>query len=236
MDDHAFHTDIFFDVDSTIVTFEGIDYLGEQKGVGEDVTRLTDLAMNGKLRMEQVFEEKINLVSPSKKELQTLSHIYLTNMTPGAEVVMEILTSLNKKVYLISGGFLDAILPLSRKLGLPKKNIFANRISFKADGKFDSLDMGNPLVTSQGKKTIISKLKIGKNAAFIGDGATDLTTASIVKTFIGFGGVAKRTSIREKAEHYITEKNLIPVLRYILTPQEKNYVIKSHPHIRRFFY
>lgn len=232
--DKARHTHIFFDVDSTLVTIEGIDVLGEKKGVGKKVSELTNLAMNGIVPMEQVFEEKINIVSPSKKELDELSQDYLSNITTDAELVVQILTDLQKNIFLVSGGFLEAILPLSKKLGIDKKNVFANQIFFDKFGNFDRLDTSNPLITTQGKKTIVSQAKKGGIAAFVGDGSTDLATAAVVKTFIGFGGVVKRTIIEKSAKYYVKEKSLTPILEYLLSPDEKNLVAQSYPHISHY--
>lgn len=38
-------------------------------------------------------------------------------------------------VYLVSGGFYSVITPVAKELGIPFKNIFANRIKFFYDGK-----------------------------------------------------------------------------------------------------
>lgn len=234
--DKARHTHIFFDVDSTLVTIEGIDVLGKKKGVGKKVTELTNLAMNGIVPMEQVFEEKITIVAPSKKELDELSQDYLSNITTDAELVVQILTDLKKNIFLVSGGFLEAILPLSKKLGIDKKNVFANQIFFDRFGNFDRLDTSNPLITTQGKKSIVSQAKKDGIAAFVGDGSTDLATTAVVKTFIGFGGVIKRTTIEKSAKYYVKEKSLTPILEYLLSPYEKKLAVKSYPQISHYLY
>ena len=54
-----------------------------------------------------------------------------------------------------------------------------------------------------------------RKVAFVGDGATDLETKSVVETFIGFGGVNQRETVRQNADIYINEKSLFPLAQII---------------------
>ena len=47
---------VFFDVDSTLVTVEGIDVLARGN---PEIARLTAAAMNGEIPLEQVYEQQI---------------------------------------------------------------------------------------------------------------------------------------------------------------------------------
>ena len=49
--------------------------------------------------------------------------------------LVKILHSREVDVYLVSGGFDTLIEPVAKELGIPVKNIFANRIKFFFDGK-----------------------------------------------------------------------------------------------------
>ncbi len=48
--------------------------------------------------------------------------------------LVSLLLSRKTSVYLVSGGFRSLIEPLAEYLGIPKKNIFANRLLFQ-DGE-----------------------------------------------------------------------------------------------------
>ena len=54
---------ICFDVDSTLVACEGVDWLAEQKGVEKEVRFLTEQAMTGGVPMEEVLAKKIDILT-----------------------------------------------------------------------------------------------------------------------------------------------------------------------------
>jgi len=50
--------------------------------------------------------------------------------------LVSLLHSRDIDVYLVSGGFYTVIEPVAKELHIPVKNIFANRLKFYFDGKF----------------------------------------------------------------------------------------------------
>lgn len=55
--------------------------------------------------------------------------------------LVEILQSRNIDVYLISGGFKSIIAPIANQLNIPYENIFANRLTFYYNGKYDCISL-----------------------------------------------------------------------------------------------
>ena len=81
-------------------------------------------------------------------------------------------------------------------------------------------------MASTGKVEIIKQcLAQHQHLALIGDGMNDLSAASYVSRFIGFGGAFIRARVREKASYYLPVDDLCGVLPLLLTPEE----IKSLP-------
>ncbi|MGV2436438.1 MAG UNVERIFIED_CONTAM: hypothetical protein LVT10_17365 [Anaerolineae bacterium] len=48
---------------------------------------------------------------------------------------------------------------------------------------------------------------------FIGDGASDLATRSVVDLFVGFGGVVARENVRKGADVWLEAQSLAPFCR-----------------------
>src|SRR5688500_1106086 len=121
---------IFFDVDSTIVAVEGVDWLAERKGVYEEVARLTKLSMEGEVTIDAVFAQKLNLLAPSIKELESVGEMYCQSLTDDASQFIESLQSAGKEVWLVSGSFHPAIAILADYLKIPIARTKTNAVYF----------------------------------------------------------------------------------------------------------
>lgn len=218
MKDLRHHDIICFDVDSTLVTCEGVDWLAERKGVGREVSRLTQLSMDGTVSIDEVFEKKIDILAPTQEELRILADHYLKCLTEGAKELVDILLTLDKNLWLITGGLGDSILPLGAFLSIT--NIKSNTVLFDQDGNYLGVDTTNVLTKGDGKALLVKEFDRKKSVAFVGDSVTDLTTQPYVKTFVGYGGVAKREKVANKAKHYISTKSMLPLLEYLITEEE----------------
>ena len=56
-----FHN-VIFDLDSTLVSIEGIDELGRMVGKESEIQKLTDAAMRGDVTLEEVFEKRLQII------------------------------------------------------------------------------------------------------------------------------------------------------------------------------
>ena len=54
---------VFFDVDSTLVTIEGIDVLADGN---PEIAKLTDAAMNGEIPLDQVYARRLEMIRPRR--------------------------------------------------------------------------------------------------------------------------------------------------------------------------
>lgn len=214
------HDIICFDVDSTLVRCEGLDWLAQQKGVGQRVKELTELSMNGTILMEEVFTKKLDILRPSKSEMEQVGEHYCQSLTEDADTVIKALQGLNKEVWLITGSFTPAIEILANRLNIPSANILTNTIFFNDDGNYLGIDGGGHLTKADGKSIHVKNIGKGKIVAFVGDSVTDLATKDFVETFIGYGGVTVRKKVKSDAHYFIQTRSLAPLLLYILSDDE----------------
>ena len=204
---------ICFDCDSTLSKIEGIDELAKWAGVGEEMAKLTDLAMNGELPLEAVYAKRLETIKPDKANIDRLADLYIAEMVDGVSEVFTTLLAQGKEVHIISGGLRQAILPLAKALNLPESHVHAVDIYFNADGSYQGFDETAPLARSGGKTEICKQLLNGKQSlVLIGDGKTDMEAKQPGVTVIGFGGVCDRTIVREMADKFIDEINLNAIL------------------------
>ena len=207
---------ICFDCDSTLSKIEGIDELARRVGLGEEMSKLTDLAMNGVVPLEAVYERRLSLIRPDQAGIDWLADLYIAEIVDGVKAVFTALLAQNKTVHIISGGLRQAILPLARELGLPECHVHAVNVYFNEDGSYRDYDLDSPLARTGGKAVVVGSLKGHGSLVMIGDGKTDLEAKQAGATVLGFGGVVDRAIVRELADFYTTEPTLLSVLEHIL--------------------
>ena len=207
---------ICFDCDSTLSKIEGIDELARRVGLGEEMSKLTDLAMNGVVPLEAVYERRLSLIRPDQAGIAWLADLYIAEIVDGVKDVFAALLAQDKTVHIISGGLRQAILPLAQCLGLPESHVHAVDIYFNEDGSYRDYDQDSPLARTGGKAVVVGSLKTQGTLVMIGDGKTDLEAKQAGAFVVGFGGVVDRAIVRELADFYTTEPSLLAVLEHIL--------------------
>jgi phosphoserine phosphatase len=199
---------IFFDVDSTLVTIEGIDVLARGN---PEIARMTEAAMNGDIPLDEVYARRLDAIRPARDDIAQLAQLYLQSLVPGAEETVRKLRDAGCIVHLVTAGLDQALNPLAAKLGVA---LHAVRLQFSDDGQYTDFDRASPLTRPGGKEVIVRDIRArtkGK-AAFIGDGASDLEAKPAVDLFIGFGGVHTRARVRQNADVFIADLNELPAM------------------------
>ncbi|MCX7097866.1 MAG: HAD-IB family phosphatase [Methylococcales bacterium] len=208
---------ICFDCDSTLSKIEGIDELARRVGMGEAMAKLTDAAMNGEVPLEAVYERRLSLIRPDQDSISWLADLYIAEIVDGVKEVFSALLAQGKIVHIISGGLRQAILPLATLLGLPAQQVHAVDICFNDDGSYRQYDTDSPLARNGGKAEVCKQLMSEHGAlVMVGDGKTDMEAKQAGAYVLGFGGVVDRAIVREQADFYSTEPNLLWVLEQVL--------------------
>ncbi|XP_037782108.1 phosphoserine phosphatase-like [Penaeus monodon] len=177
---------VCFDVDSTVITDEGLDQLAAFCGKGEEIKKIEANFDNSKLHDCRTHHK----------------------LTKDVGRLVSALHAHDVDVYLVSGGFRSLIAPVAKMLNIPLENIFANRLKFFYDGEYGGFDEAQLTSRSGGKAEVISYLKKKEGYSrivMIGDGATDMEACPPADAFIGFGGNVVRESVRNTATWYVTD-------------------------------
>lgn len=212
---------VIFDCDGTLSYLEGIDELAVQNGVGDSVKAITSDAMSHSGVTSSIYKERLNLVKPTRKQVEAMGQAYFERRVPDVQSVIAVLQQLGKKVFVISAGIQLAVDIFAEKLGVPAAQVYAVSITFDDAGCYQDFDLDSPLTVPGGKGVLLEKIKQELPALMhVGDGVNDLDAKDHVVRFIGYGGVFFRESIMAQSDFYIQSESLAPVLALALTEAE----------------
>jgi phosphoserine phosphatase len=190
---------VVLDVDSTLSGVEGVDWLAQLRGpaIAQQSVRLTERAMNGELPIEQVYGERLNLIRPTRSEVDALARVYRERLAYGADSVIADLRNAGIRVVLVSGGFRRAIDPLARALNV---ELHAVDLYWNDAGEYVGFDAKSPLATQSGKLEVVRRLALPRPTLAVGDGSTDLGMRPAIDEFAVFTGFVRRESVTAAAD------------------------------------
>ena len=206
---------IFFDCDSTLSKIEGIDELGRARGpeVFAQVEALTNAAMNGEIRIQEVFPKRMEIIRPDRALCDEIAKLYVDTITPGTEETIATLKQHGWTPVILSGGFAPLIMPLAKHLGIDY--VEAVPLTFDDQGNYVDFDANYPTTRNGGKPEIIREWKEAlrpSRTIMVGDGISDLESRCETELFLGYGGVVARDAVREKADIWIEDMQTLPSL------------------------
>ena len=203
---------VFFDVDSTLVTIEGIDVLA---GGNPEVATLTEAAMNGEIPLDQVYARRLEMIRPTRDAVAKLAQLYVDSLVDGARATLVALKKAGCIIHLVTAGIEQAVTSLGLELGV---KVHAVALQFTESGEYKDFDRRSQLTRPGGKEIVVRDVRSrthGK-AAFVGDGVSDLEAKPAVDLFIGFGGVHLRPRVRDNADVFVRGPRLDDVLPHLI--------------------
>jgi phosphoserine phosphatase len=207
---------VIFDCDSTLSAVEGIDELAI--GHREEVARLTALAMAGTIPLEEVYARRLDLIRPSRAELERVGALYVERLVPDAAQVIRELQQAGVVVRVLSGGLAPAVRHVAAHLGIAAAAVAAVEMYFSPTGEYAGFDHASPLARSGGKRDwiVANAAELSRPVMLVGDGITDLEARPVIDRFIAFAGIVSRPEVIGKADAVVTERSLLPVLELVL--------------------
>ena len=206
---------LLLDCDSTLSALEGIDELGRLRGpeVFKAVEDMTNAAMNGGTPMEAIFAKRLDIIQPTKSELESIGAKYIATVEPTAVATLAQLRAAGWTIVIVSGGFTQAIRPLADFLGIAR--VEAVVLKFKPDGAYAGYDESCPTSRSRGKNEVARRLRAEFKAAhvvMVGDGASDLEVKGDADLVVGFGRYAQRPKVKAGADRFILSLDQLPAV------------------------
>jgi phosphoserine phosphatase len=203
---------IIFDCDSTLSAIEGIEELA--RAHREEIARLTESAMRGEIALEDVYGRRLNLVQPTRAQVEALGERYVQTLVADARETVAALVGEGIEVRVMSGGIRQAVLTLAFALGLSEHAVAAVDVYFDSNGDYAGFDNASPLARSAGKRTVLERWlpELPNPIMLVGDGATDLEARPPADLFVAFAGVVERRAIVDAADEVVRTPSLAPIL------------------------
>jgi phosphoserine phosphatase len=198
---------VILDVDSTLSGIEGIDWLAAKRGADTEaaVASLTDQAMQGAIPLETVYGERLKMVHPTAGEIAELARAYIRGMAPYAREAIAEMSEKKVELFLVSGGLLEAIIPLAIEAGVKEDNVRAVSVIFDANGNYSGFDEQSALTRQSGKRKVVKQLELKGPTLAVGDGMTDCEIGPAVDGFAAYTGFVRRASVIKQADYVIED-------------------------------
>src|SRR5690348_8371467 len=125
--DHAFMPEgrrfadlrlLAMDMDSTLITIECIDELGDLAGCKSEIAGITAQAMRGELDYPQSLRKRVSLLAGLPEKALAQVYEERLKLTPGAEELVDACKRHGVKLLLVSGGFTFFTERLTARLGI----------------------------------------------------------------------------------------------------------------------
>ncbi|MDH4329968.1 MAG: HAD-IB family phosphatase [Candidatus Moranbacteria bacterium] len=201
---------LILDFDSTISKVEGLDELAKKALEGDaekdrkvkEIIELTNLGMEGAISFSESLERRIQLVSADKRIISEAAQHILDNISDSVIRNADFFRENAGKIYIISGGFVDLIVPTAEKLGIARENILANEFVFDENDCVCGVNKDNFMSQEGGKIKQINELELDQKAVMVGDGWTDCQTkeCASVEKFIAFTENVRRDKVVRHAD------------------------------------
>jgi len=206
-----FRMNIVFDFDSTFISTECLDELvkitlkGNPKKVEiiEEFERITSEGMSGKLPISESLEQRLKLLNGNRGHISILIPRLQKQVSPSILRNRKFFKINNERIYILSAGFKEFVVPVVSKFGIAPDHVFANTFTFDVNGNITGLDKNNLLSQNGGKIKQLKELGLKGETCIIGDGYTDLELkqAGLANKFYAFTENVLRDNVAKGSDH-----------------------------------
>ncbi|MDO9265845.1 MAG: phosphoserine phosphatase SerB [Sulfurimonas sp.] len=198
-----------FDFDSTLMDGETIDFFAEELGLGEQVSKITEAAMNGELDFFESLQQRVGLLKGLEYSVVERISKNLPYMKGAKETIAE-LKGRGMKVVCFSGGFRSATGYAKNILGYDAD--FSNVLHHK--NQILTGLVGGDMMFNYSKGDMLVRLQgllgVNENETLVcGDGANDLSMFAHAGTRVAF---CAREILRKEANIIVETKDLTQIL------------------------
>jgi phosphoserine phosphatase len=175
------------DMDSTLITIECIDELGDIAGCRSEIAAITAQAMRGELDYPRSLRKRVGLLAGLPESALTTVYEQRLRLTPGAEELLAACKRHGVPVLLVSGGFTFFTERLKARLGIDYT--ISNRLEI-AGSRLTGQVLGD-VVDADAKAAkfaaVAQELGARRDQTLaIGDGANDLKMMALAGLSVAF--------------------------------------------------
>jgi D-3-phosphoglycerate dehydrogenase len=200
------------DFDSTFTRVEAMDELvrislrdkAEAEKVAQEISRLTEEAMNGSLSFSVSLRARVALLKAGRHHLEELVSVLREMVSDSFRRNRPFFEQFGKQVLIVSSGFREFIVPIVSDFGIPEENVYANSFCFDENGMICGFDEENYLSQDKGKVKLLKALSLPGEVYVLGDGYTDyeIREAGLANKFFAFTENVKREPVVSLADRH----------------------------------
>jgi len=202
------------DMDSTLVTVESIDEMGDMLGIKRQIAAITAQAMRGEIDYPESLRRRVALLAGLKEESLERICEERMHLSPGAENLMQRCRGHGIRTLLVSGGFSFFTAWLQQRLGISE--VLSNVLEIE-HGRLSGRILGG-IVDGAAKaarlRAEIERLGIlREQVVAIGDGANDIPMMAAAGVSVAYRA---KPAVREHATHALDYAGLDGVLNLFI--------------------
>lgn len=205
---------VAMDMDSTMVTIESIDEMGDLLGIRDRIAAVTAQAMRGEIDYPESLRRRVALLAGlEERALEKICEERM-HLSPGAENLVRRCRELGIRTLLVSGGFGFFTAWLQQRLGIDA--VLSNNLEIEK-GRLTGRVLG-AIVDGDAKaarlRDEIERLRLDRHQALaIGDGANDIPMLAAAGVSVAYRA---KPIVREHATHRLDHAGLDGVLNLFL--------------------
>jgi phosphoserine phosphatase len=198
------------DMDSTLITIECIDEIGDAVGKKAEISAITAQAMRGEIDYPESLRKRVALLAGLGEDVLEDVYDEKLRLSPGAETLVAACRAQGIKLLLVSGGFTFFTERLKQRLELDET--LSNMLEID-NGKLTGRVLGN-IVDAAAKAAKFKQFAQRLGAKFaqtvaIGDGANDLLMMAEAGVSVAYRA---KPVVRAKATHSLNFTGLDGVI------------------------
>ena len=209
MDTNHYKATVIFDFDSTVINDESLEMILKTKLENAPekqhaIAELTAKGMNGEIGFYDSLSQRMAIATPSQQDLQQFAQQHCPSaFSAGLAQLVQVLQKNEIGVWILSGGFEEAIKPFARYLGIPESQVHGVRINWDESQNFLSLNTENYFALSKLAGAEALRGYFSSPTVIVGDGYTDyvLYKEGIADYFIAYTEHVARPKVLEVADY-----------------------------------
>jgi phosphoserine phosphatase len=175
------------DMDSTLITVETIDEVAKEVGLKDEISLITEEAMQGQLDFTDSFKKRLSILKGTNNSIFESVYRNKVKLSPGAEELINYFKSNQIKTAVVSGGLKFFAEKLQTQLGI--ENCRANDVEIINQSMTGNI-IGNVIDAKEKAKYIgelCDQYKLKENQVIaIGDGANDIEMMKIAGLSVAY--------------------------------------------------
>lgn len=204
---------LVLDFDSTIVNAEGLDELA-RIALADDPERerkvlaiegITRDGMEGRIGIDESLARRLAMLTIRRSHVEQVVRLLRKRLSPSFRRHKAALKRNAARVWVVSSGFRDYVVPVCKDLGISPDHVRANDLTWSKDGRVSGFDRSNPLAKPGGKAVAVRALRLGPAVVAVGDGATDCEIRDLgaAREFVAYCENIERDGVAARADRTV---------------------------------